>query len=106
MIKNLFTKIFGQSDTVNDNIPDPDNNGDIFEVYESKQEAVILYTKLKQNFLKQQISTDNQEQFSDLLKIKRTNGTDINNWTYDELVNIVDDFNKKQNLKPDYTSEI
>lgn len=105
MIRKLYTKIFGESDTTEYiTSADPDLKESIHEMYENKQES--LYRKLKQSLLKEQISENNQEKFTNFLDSKRPNGTDIDSWTYDDLVELVDEFNAKQNLKTGYTSDI
>ena len=73
------------------------------------QDAVsqdVLYRKLKQNLLREQISVENQMDFGDYLEMARMNGTNIDVWTYDELVDVVDKFRESRNLKSGFTSEI
>ena len=88
----------------------PERNKDMrLSVFPSQGETVsqdVLYGKLKQNLLIEQISIENQDDFCNYLEAKRKNGTDIAVWTYEELVIIVDQFRQCRNLKTCYTSEI
>ena len=78
-------------------------------VFPGSQENVsqdVLYRKLKQNLLREQISVENQMDFGDYLEKERQNGTNIDVWTYDELVDVIDKFRESRNLKSCYTSSI
>lgn len=85
---------------------DPSMKLSIFPTNNNEVSQDVLYRKLKQNLLRDQIQIGNQMDFADFLDSKRVNGTDINVWTYDELVEIVDEFKEKNNLKTVYTSYI
>ena len=59
----------------------------------------LIYHKLKQHFLKDQITAEYQEQFSDYLCSKRNDGSNIDNWTYEELIAVVEEFKYITNTK-------
>ena len=65
-----------------------------------------LYRKLKQNLCRDQILPEDQEAFAEYLPFKRTDGTNIDNWTYDELVYCVYDFKDINNIKTQYKVNI
>lgn len=52
------------------------------------------YRKMKQKYLREQIISENfdQEEFAEYLDKCKTNGTNIDNWEFDELINMVEDF--------------
>ena len=53
----------------------------------------------KQKYLVEEIKNKNYdtEQFSDYISQLKENGTDLNNWTFDELKNVVSTFKNKVN---------
>lgn len=52
------------------------------------------YRKMKQKYLREQIISENfdQEEFANYLNNCKENGTNIDNWEFDELINKVEDF--------------
>lgn len=52
------------------------------------------YRKMKQKYLREQIISENFDQvkFAEYLDSCKENGTNIDNWEFDELINMVEDF--------------
>jgi hypothetical protein len=66
------------------------------------QNSSILYQKLKQNFLQDQITAQSQTDFSRYLSSKKPDGTDIDSWNYQELIAIVEEFKDLTNSNSEY----
>lgn len=56
------------------------------------------YRKMKQKYLREQIINENfdQQQFANYLGQCKEDGTNIDNWEFDELINMVEDFKQLQ----------
>lgn len=52
------------------------------------------YRKMKQKYLREQIISENfdQQEFAEYLDTCKKDGTNIDNWEFDELINMVEDF--------------